>query len=723
MEKWIEIRKGGNFMEMAKKYGIDPLIARIIRNRDIIDEKEITEYLYGGKEALHNPHLLKDVDKAAEIIAEGIAGKKAMRIIGDYDIDGVTSTYILMKGLARIGADVDTYIPDRVADGYGIHAHLIERAETDRIDTIVTCDNGIAAAAEIQMAKDKGMTVIITDHHEVPYREEKGERQMVLPPADAILNPKQYDCPYPNKNLCGAVVAFKYIAALYERFGVPAEELEDYYELAAIATVGDVMDLQGENRILVKEGLYRLKNTKNQGLQELIRANSLEDAKITAYHIGFVLGPCINASGRLDTAARSLALLNAKTKEEAARLAGDLTALNQSRKALTEKGKEEAIRIIETTELKNDRVLVVYLPDCHESLAGIIAGRIREKYHRPAFVLTGGETSAKGSGRSIESYSMYEELVNEIIEGRRLGKEDDLTFLIDGDLESLCQGADKIRKELCGNQVDLCTIINGRAGRCSENCRFCAQSSHHHTGAEEYDVMDVDSFVKACHVNEENGAHRFSIVTAGRTLVGKEFDQIVEAYKRMHEECKEIELCASHGLLTKEQFEILRKVGVTRCHANIETSRRYFPSICTTHTFEDKLACIRAAKEAGLEVCSGGIVGMGETWEDRLDMALTLAELEVDSIPLNALMPIPGTPFENLKQLTEEELLRVIAMFRFINPSTSIRLAAGRKLMKENGKKAFFSGANATITGDMLTTSGNNTKQDKQMLVASGFEI
>lgn len=318
---------------------------------------------------------------------------------------------------------------------------------------------------------------------------------------------------------------------------------------------------------------------------------------------------------------------------------------------------------------------------------------------------------------------MYEELVNEIIEGRRLGKEDDLTFLIDGDLESLCQGADKIRKELCGNQVDLCTIINGRAGRCSENCRFCAQSSHHHTGAEEYDVMDVDSFVKACHVNEENGAHRFSIVTAGRTLVGKEFDQVVEAYKRMHEECKGIELCASHGLLTKEQFEILRKVGVTRCHANIETSRRYFPSICTTHTFEDKLACIRAAKEAGLEVCSGGIVGMGETWEDRLDMALTLAELEVDSIPLNALMPIPGTPFENLKQLTEEELLRVIAMFRFINPSTSIRLAAGRKLMKENGKKAFFSGANATITGDMLTTSGNNTKQDKQMLVASGFEI
>ena len=411
MEKWVIAAKRADFNQIGQQFHIDPVIARLIRNRDVIGEDKIREYLSGTVQELPSPWLMKDMEKAVDILEKKISQKAKVRIIGDYDIDGVTSTYILMKGLARIGADVDTYIPDRVADGYGIHAHLIERAETDRIDTIVTCDNGIAAAAEIQMAKDKGMTVIITDHHEVPYREEKGERQMVLPPADAILNPKQYDCPYPNKNLCGAVVAFKYIVALYERFGVPAEELEDYYELAAIATVGDVMDLQGENRILVKEGLCRLKNTKNQGLQELIRANSLEDAKITAYHIGFVLGPCINASGRLDTAARSLALLNAKTKEEAARLAGDLTALNQSRKALTEKGKEEAIRIIETTELKNDRVLVVYLPDCHESLAGIIAGRIREKYHRPAFVLTGGETSAKGSGRSIESYSMYEELV------------------------------------------------------------------------------------------------------------------------------------------------------------------------------------------------------------------------------------------------------------------------------------------------------------------------
>ena len=411
MEKWVVAAKKADFNQIGQQFHIDPVIARLIRNRDVVGEEKIREYLLGTVEEIPSPWLMKDMEKAVDILERKIQQQAKIRIIGDYDIDGVTSTYILLKGLTRIGANVDTYIPDRVADGYGIHEHLIDRAGEDGIDTSVTCDNGIAAAAEIQMAKDKGMTVIVTDHHEIPYREENGERQVILPPADAILNPKQYDCTYPNKNLCGAVVAFKYITALYERFGVPEKELEDYYELAAIATVGDVMDLQGENRILVKEGLRRLKETKNPGLQELIRANALEDAKITAYHIGFVLGPCINASGRLDTAARSLQLLNAQTIEEAAKLAGDLTALNQSRKALTEKGKEEAIRLIETTDLKNDRVLVVYLPDCHESLAGIIAGRLREKYHKPAFVLTRGETSAKGSGRSIESYSMYEELV------------------------------------------------------------------------------------------------------------------------------------------------------------------------------------------------------------------------------------------------------------------------------------------------------------------------
>ena len=411
MEKWVVAAKKADFNLIGRQFHIDPVIARLIRNRDVVGEEKIKEYLLGTIDTLPSPWLMKDMKKAVDILEKKIQQEAKIRIIGDYDIDGVTSTYILLKGLTRIGANVDTYIPDRVADGYGIHEHLIDRAESDKIDTIVTCDNGIAACAEIQMAKEKGMTVIVTDHHEIPYREENGERRVILPPADAILNPKQYDCLYPNKNLCGAVVAFKYITALYERFDIQKKELEDYYELVAIATVGDVMDLQGENRILVKEGLRRLPNTKNKGLQELIRANNLEDSKITAYHIGFVLGPCINASGRLDTAARSLALLNAPTKEEAAKLAGDLTALNQSRKALTEKGKEEAIQLIETTELKNDRVLVVYLPECHESLAGIIAGRLREKYYKPAFVLTRGEKCAKGSGRSIESYSMYDELV------------------------------------------------------------------------------------------------------------------------------------------------------------------------------------------------------------------------------------------------------------------------------------------------------------------------
>ena len=411
MEKWVVTAKRADFQAIGEKFHIDPVIARLIRNRDVTDESKIREYLTGTIEDLPSPWLMKDMRKAVDILKEKISAQAKIRIIGDYDIDGVTSTYVLLKGLTRIGGKVDTYIPDIVADGYGIHEHLINRAEEDGIDTIVTCDNGIAAAAEIDMARKKNMTVIVTDHHEIPYREINGTRQVLLPPADAILNPKQSDCDYPEKGLCGAVVAFKLIIALYEEYGISRKELEDYYELAAIATVGDVMDLQGENRILVKEGLRRLKDTENIGLRELIRANGLEDMKITSYHVGFVLGPCINASGRLDTAARSLALLNAKDREKAARLAGDLTALNQSRKALTEKGKEEAIQMVETTSLGQDRVLVIFLPDCHESIAGIIAGRIREKYHRPSIVLTRGETGIKGSGRSIEGYSMFEELV------------------------------------------------------------------------------------------------------------------------------------------------------------------------------------------------------------------------------------------------------------------------------------------------------------------------
>lgn len=411
MERWVVAAKRADFAAIGKEFGIDPVIARLIRNRDVQDKEEIRRYLYGTAEELASPHLMKDVDKAVEILRNKIKEKKQLRIIGDYDIDGVVSTFILIKGLKRVGAHVDTYIPDRVADGYGIHEHLIERAQEDGIDVIVTCDNGIAAYNEIAMAKEKGMTVIVTDHHEIPYKETENGRELIFPPADAIVNPKQPDCRYPEKRLCGAVVALKLVTALYEACGIPERELEDFIELGAIATVGDVMDLQGENRILVKEGLKRLSHTSNKGLRELIRANGLEDGEITAYHVGFVLGPCINASGRLDTAARSLKLLCAETEEEAAKLAGDLTALNQSRKALTEEGKEEAIRIVEETEIGQDRVLVIFLPDCHESLAGIIAGRIREKYNKPVFVLTKGETMVKGSGRSIESYSMFEELV------------------------------------------------------------------------------------------------------------------------------------------------------------------------------------------------------------------------------------------------------------------------------------------------------------------------
>ena len=411
MERWVVAAKRADFAAIGKEFGIDPVIARLIRNRDVQDPEEIRKYLHGTVEELASPHLMKDVDKAVEILRNKIKEKKRIRIIGDYDIDGVVSTFILIKGLKRVGAQADTYIPDRVADGYGIHEHLIERAVNDGIDVIVTCDNGIAAYNEIAMAKEKGMTVIVTDHHEIPYKETEGGRELILPPADAIVNPKQPDCSYSEKRLCGAVVALKLVTALYEACGIPAKELEDFLELGAIATVGDVMDLQGENRILVKEGLKRLSYTSNKGLRELIRANGLEYGPITAYHVGFVLGPCINASGRLDTAARSLKLLCAETEDEAAKLAGDLTALNQSRKALTEEGKEEAIRIVEETEIGQDRVLVIFLPDCHESLAGIIAGRIREKYNKPVFVLTKGETMVKGSGRSIESYSMFEELV------------------------------------------------------------------------------------------------------------------------------------------------------------------------------------------------------------------------------------------------------------------------------------------------------------------------
>ena len=411
MEKWMVYNKKADFQKIGSEFGIDPVIARLIRNRDIQDMKEIRSYLYGTLAEIPSPWKMKDMERAVQILQKKITQKKKIRIIGDYDIDGVTATCILLKGLKRLNANVDTYIPDRVKDGYGMHEQLIDKALEDGIDTILTCDNGIAAAAEIEYAKKEGLTVIVTDHHDIPFRDTEDGRIWIIPKADAVVNPKQNDCLYPNKNICGAVVAWKLIWALYERLGIDSDEIWDFLELAAIATVGDVMDLQGENRIIVKEGLKKLSSTSFEGLKALICVNNLEGAEITAYHVGFVIGPCINASGRLDTAARSLELLLADNMEDAMKLADDLYDLNQSRKAMTEQGKEQAIQSIEENNLGKDRVLVVYLPDWHESLAGIIAGRIREAYNKPVFVLTKGADGVKGSGRSIEAYSMYEELV------------------------------------------------------------------------------------------------------------------------------------------------------------------------------------------------------------------------------------------------------------------------------------------------------------------------
>lgn len=411
MEKWMVYNKKADFQKIGSEFGIDPVIARLIRNRDIQDMKEIRSYLYGTLAEIPSPWKMKDMERAVQILQKKITQKKKIRIIGDYDIDGVTATCILLKGLKRLNANVDTYIPDRVKDGYGMHEQLIDKALEDGIDTILTCDNGIAAAAEIEYAKKEGLTVIVTDHHDIPFRDTEDGRIWIIPKADAVVNPKQNDCLYPNKNICGTVVAWKLIWALYERLEIDSDEIWDFLELAAIATVGDVMDLQGENRIIVKEGLKKLSSTSFEGLKALICVNNLEGAEITAYHVGFVIGPCINASGRLDTAARSLELLLADNMEDAMKLADDLYDLNQSRKAMTEQGKEQAIQSIEENNLGKDRVLVVYLPDCHESLAGIIAGRIREAYNKPVFVLTKGADGVKGSGRSIEAYSMYEELV------------------------------------------------------------------------------------------------------------------------------------------------------------------------------------------------------------------------------------------------------------------------------------------------------------------------
>ncbi|MGI6006975.1 MAG: single-stranded-DNA-specific exonuclease RecJ [Ruminococcus sp.] len=411
MEKWVIAAKRADFQEIADTFGIDPVTARLIRNRDVVGMDEIQKYLHGGLSLLPSPWLMKDMEKAVDILEGKIKEGRRIRIIGDYDIDGVMSSYILEKGLKELGAEADVMIPHRITDGYGINESLILRAAGDKVDTIVTCDNGIAAAEQTALAKEKGLTVIVTDHHEVPYVEKEGERREILPPADAVINLKQKGCGYPFKLLCGAAVAGRLVSAMYDRFNIDPARKEEFLEYEAIATIGDVMDLKGDNRILVKEGLKRLHHTSNYGLQALIEVNGLTPEQITPYHIGFVIGPCLNASGRLDTARKALELLWAATPEEGRTLAEELKELNEERKTMTEKGVEEAAALVEETDLGQDRVLVVYLPKCHESLAGIIAGRLRERYHKPAFVLTGTDKGAKGSGRSIETYSMYEELV------------------------------------------------------------------------------------------------------------------------------------------------------------------------------------------------------------------------------------------------------------------------------------------------------------------------
>lgn len=424
MAKWMVSAKKADFAKIAETFQIDPVIARIIRNRDIVGEEEINLFLNGTLEDLHEPRLLYDMEKAVAFMLSEMEAGAFIRIIGDYDIDGVCATYILLRGLRFCGAKADTVIPHRVKDGYGLNEHLIEEAHRDGIRTIITCDNGIAAAEQIAYAGELGMHVIVTDHHEVPYEEaEDGTRKELLPPAEAVIDPKQEKCGYPFDGICGAAVAYKFVQVLTEEYikrlpdqaGERAKEvrqelLMELLEFAAFATVGDVMELRDENRILVRYGLRQIAHTKNTGLKALLEVNGLQGKTLSAYHIGFVLGPCLNATGRLDTALKALQMFESADYAQAVTIAGELKELNDSRKEMTRQGTERACDMIEHGRLREDKVLVVYLPDCHESLAGIIAGRIREKFHKPVFVLTKGEDGVKGSGRSIEAYHMYEEM-------------------------------------------------------------------------------------------------------------------------------------------------------------------------------------------------------------------------------------------------------------------------------------------------------------------------
>ncbi|SKB49206.1 single-stranded-DNA-specific exonuclease [Lachnospiraceae bacterium] len=416
MEKWFLIRKGGDYTALGKKYGISPVAARIMKNRGISTEEEARAFLSVGAAGLFDGEQMADCRKAVAVLKQKIEEKKKIRVIGDYDIDGVTSTFILVKGLRKTGADADHCIPHRVKDGYGLNENLIREAHADGIDTILTCDNGISAAPQIELANSLGMTVVVTDHHEIPFHMEGDTRVEDLPPAAAVVDPHRSDCPYPYKMLCGAAVAWKVLQVLYREMGIPASEAEEFLEIAAFATIGDVMPLTGENRTLVREGLKRLKDTKNKGMRALIDLSGLAGKILEPYHVGFVLGPCLNAAGRLDTAEDALTLLLSEEDHVAHDKAVILKEMNESRKSLTEKGVEAASELASDPEHESDRVLVIYLHDCHESIVGIIAGKIRERFSKPVFVLTEGQLSdgtpcLKGSGRSIEAYNMYEEMI------------------------------------------------------------------------------------------------------------------------------------------------------------------------------------------------------------------------------------------------------------------------------------------------------------------------
>lgn len=410
MQKWRVYSKKADFDAIGSRFNIDPVTARIIRNRDVTDMENVDMYLNGTLDSLHDPMMMKDMDKAVSVIASSIRDNKHIRIIGDYDIDGICSIYILFKGLKICGADVDYEVPDRITDGYGINENLIKQAHEAGVEVIITCDNGIAAASQIDYANELGMTVVITDHHDVPYEETDNGRRYIIPKAAAVVDPKQNDCRYPFKMLCGAGIAYKFIGCMVKEFQTGDSVMPELLQFAAIATVGDIVDLLDENRIIVKEGLKLISNTGNYGLNALMAVTGVSRESINAYHIGFVLGPCLNASGRLDSAKRALKMLVTDDRAEAERHAGELKDLNEERKKLTSEAVDKAVDMVENSSLKDDKVLVIFLPDCHESIAGIVAGRIREKYYKPVIVLTRGEQEAKGSARSIESYNMFEKL-------------------------------------------------------------------------------------------------------------------------------------------------------------------------------------------------------------------------------------------------------------------------------------------------------------------------